>query len=258
FDLVHHGAGSPEDQADTAVSMVRRLVPGDLPPTLDMEDRDPRHADSRDQGFWVDFAHRYLDRIETALGRRPMIYSSRSYWSEFTGNSWEFAEYPLWVVDPNHSASPVLPQTDAGALIWPTWTFWQWHYEKSTTTMPPPFTSADKGVDLDRFNGTIYQLRAMADLGHTAPHVASNTRLVAYTEVDGRIHVLTDVGFWLDADLFDFIAGPPVAAGYPAALGLGDEVFVVFRAVVNHVYSVTRSLGDAAIWFAWSDFTAFN
>jgi GH25 family lysozyme M1 (1,4-beta-N-acetylmuramidase) len=256
FDLVHHQVGTAEDQADTAASMVRRLVPGDLGPSLDMEDRTPAHSNQSDPGFWVDFAHRYLDRIESSLGRRPMIYSSRSYWQEFTGNSGEFVEYPLWVVDPNHAGTPDLPKTRAGNLIWPTWAFWQWHYEKSATAMPAPFTAPQKGVDLDRFNGTVYQLRGMADLGHTAPHVAGNTRFVAYTEVDGRVHVLTDLGYWLDADLFDYISGPPVAAGDPAALGLGEEQILVFRAVDNHVYAVTRSLDDASGGWSWRDITS--
>jgi len=254
FDLVRHRAGTPEQQANAAAGLIKRLLPGDLGPTLDMEDRDPAHTSARDPGFWVGFAHRYLDRIESALGRRPMIFTSRSFWQEFVGNSDEFVEYPLWVIDVNHARDADVPNI-AGQRIWPAWTFWQWHTEESTTPMPAPFTAADSGVDLDRFNGTIYQLRGLADFGHTAPHVAANTRFIAHTTENGRIHLLTDLGFWLDWDLLNDIPGPPIAAGDPAAIGIGDEQIVVFRAMDNHVYALTRIVGDPAGW-SWRDITS--
>jgi hypothetical protein len=51
FNLVHQSTGTPEAQAMTAVDMLQRLVPGDLGPTLDMEDRSPAVALHHKPGF---------------------------------------------------------------------------------------------------------------------------------------------------------------------------------------------------------------
>jgi GH25 family lysozyme M1 (1,4-beta-N-acetylmuramidase) len=243
YDLVNHAAGSATAQAKQAAGVVQRLAPGDLGPSLDMEDRDNAHSHANDPGFWVDFAHEYLDAIETALGRRPMIYTSRSYWHEFTDDSNEFIDYPLWVIRINNPTADPPP-------VWPTWTIWQWHTEISTTPMPPPFTAAQRGVDLNHFNGTIHGLRGLADLGHTAPHLVGNLPFVTYGEPDGRIHLLEFVsGSWHDQDVlgapFGHVIGTlPLAAGDPAAIALGDEQVIIYRSADGGIQALTRNLTD--------------
>src|SRR5262249_15123705 len=110
-----HG-GSIADQANKVIMLVKRLGPGDLAPALDLEDEPrnpanglPQEASKGgrfplDQGLQpteegyqyrhiAAYADRgsngrrelltdiqdFLDRVETALGRAPMIYTSRMW-----------------------------------------------------------------------------------------------------------------------------------------------------------------------------------
>jgi GH25 family lysozyme M1 (1,4-beta-N-acetylmuramidase) len=241
YHLLSHNAGSVAEQVERFGTTVGRLVPGDLGPSLDLEDRDAGHHSD----FWIPRINQFADLIEARLGRQPIFYTSRSYWQEFANDDLGFGQYPLWVVWVN----PGEPRLPAG---WTKWHFWQWHWEKSTTPMPAPFAASDKGVDLDRFNGTIYQLRGMADLGHTAPHVAASQDSVAYSEVDGRIHLLESVkGSWIDHDLFNrvqwtnVIGTLPPAAGDPAAMTLGNEQVIVYRSGDGGVHALTRTIGTS-------------
>lgn len=252
FNLVHFNAGSPEDQAMTAVGMVKRLVPGDLGPSLDMEDRDANHTAAKAPGFWVDFANRYLDTIETALGRQPLIYTSKSYWTEFTDDSPDFADYPLWVIDVNHTVA-------AMPTVWPRWTFFQWHTELNKSAMPAPFKASDAGVDLDHFDGTIYQLRGMADLEHTAPHLVEDINYIAYTALDGHIHVMVRLlGKWEDTDVFNDLTDAPVAAGDPAAAGAGKEQVIIYRGKDAHIYALSRPGTDLTDHWSVLDITGLE
>jgi hypothetical protein len=111
--------------------------------------------------------------------------------------------------------------------------------------MPAPFAESDKGVDLNHFRGTIYQLRGMADLGHTAPHLVGNQESIAYTEKDGRIHLLSLVqGTWMDEDISALVPTAPLAVGDPAAVGVGSEQILLYRAADANIYGLTRSLTD--------------
>ena len=265
-------------QADQYIGAVKRLVPGDLGPTLDLEDRieaadphlpeeviepchnpHPLHAlnpfdNAHNRGFWVNFAHDYLDRVEAALGRQPVIYTSRSWWQQFTGMSREFTDYPLWVVRVNFAGAD--PLVDTPRLPWSTWAFWQWHYEGSRDPMPPLFT--DRGVDLNRFNGSIWQLRGMADLGRTAPYNSSGSQCVAFVETDGHVHLLSytyvvqaprqqAVWAWRDDDLTfpatqrGFTQPDAVAAGDPSAVAIAGREYIVYRSLNGLICYYSRS-----------------
>jgi GH25 family lysozyme M1 (1,4-beta-N-acetylmuramidase) len=245
YDLVRRRGGTPAQQADTLVGAVKRLVPGDLAPMLDLEDR--REAPT--PGFWVRFAHTYLDRVEAALGRQPIIYTSRSWWEEFAEMSTEFTDYPLCVIVINYAGTDPLSVTSPHhpLLPWRDWTFWQWHTEDSRDPMPRPFTN--RFVDLDRFNGSIWQLRGMADLGRTAPHTSRRGLHVAHVETDGHVHLLTSTGAgaWRDDDVtFQStqrgISDPEaVALGDPAAVTFGGREFIVYRSANGQLSCFSRS-----------------
>jgi len=51
FDLVHHNAGSATAQATQVARIIQRFVPGDLGPSLDMEDRDLNHSHAKATGL---------------------------------------------------------------------------------------------------------------------------------------------------------------------------------------------------------------
>jgi GH25 family lysozyme M1 (1,4-beta-N-acetylmuramidase) len=261
YDLVRPRGGTPVQQADTLVGAVKRLTPGDLAPMLDLEDRleepaaAPPHklfspfSNANNPGFWVRFAHTYLDHVEAALGRQPIIYTSRSWWEEFAGMSAEFTDYPLCVVLVDYAGTNPLSVTSPHhpRLPWRDWTFWQWHYEHSMDPMPALFT--DVGVDLDRFNGSIWQLRGMADLGRTVPHNSRRGQHVAYVQPDGHIHLLTftGAGAWRDDDLTfqstqKGISDPgAVALGDPAAVTFVGREFIVYRSTNGQISCFSRS-----------------
>lgn len=261
YDLVRPRAGTPLQQADTLVGAVKRLTPGDLGPMLDLEDRleepapAPPHkpfnpfSQANRPGFWVTFAHRYLDRVEAALGRQPIIYTGPNWWEEYTGVSTEFTDYPLCVKVLDYAGRDPLSVTlpHHPRLPWRDWTFWQWHYEHSKDPMPQPFIS--RFVDLDRFNGSIWQLRGMADLERTAPHTSRRGLHVAYVETDGHVHLLTSTGAgaWRDDDLtFQSaqrgISDPgAVAVGDPAAVTFAGREFIVYRSANGQLSCLSRS-----------------
>jgi peptidoglycan hydrolase-like protein with peptidoglycan-binding domain len=105
-------------QVDIFVDLVGRLVPGDFGPMLDLVDQLDPHKPNiglfddsnevRNARYWVDAIKHLLERLETAMGRQPAIYTSRRWWHSFTNDAPGFEHYPLWVSDINH-ASPVLP-----------------------------------------------------------------------------------------------------------------------------------------------------
>jgi lysozyme len=90
----------------------------DLPPALDVE----RVKQSPVGEASIEWQLRWCRRIETLLGRRPMIYTGQGYWSRI-GNpdSPELGTYPLWlaayVLEPD--AYVPLPWKASG------WTMWQ-------------------------------------------------------------------------------------------------------------------------------------
>lgn len=88
----------------------------------------------------------FADRIEAGIGRKPMIYTSASWWNPCTGNDPSFGRYPL---DVAHYAqrSPPLP---AG---WTTFALWQY---------APGDPKKPDSHDRDVVNGGAAGLRALA------------------------------------------------------------------------------------------------
>ncbi len=85
------------------------LQSGDLPPVLDVEQRNGTNA--------ADFkkeVKRWLEVVEHYYHIRPIIYTNVEFYNRCLGN--EFDEYPLWVA---HYYQPQQPRIQRG------WTFWQ-------------------------------------------------------------------------------------------------------------------------------------
>ncbi|HEY5927637.1 MAG TPA: GH25 family lysozyme [Kofleriaceae bacterium] len=122
------------------------LLPGDMPPMLDVEDADgltgPQIAAAVQQ--WMNY-------VEPRIGMRPFIYTGFYFWRDSVGGA-DFSQHPLWIA--NYSATcPLVP---------PHWTKWTFH-QYSSTAMIPGITA--NTVDVNKFNGTLAQLQA---LGQTA------------------------------------------------------------------------------------------
>lgn len=124
-------------QAQNFINTVR-LLPGDLPPVLDIEER-PRSQsmDSLKVGL-----KRWLDRVESHYKVRPIVYSGDSYFSDFLEK--EFAGYTLWIANYNFWIEK--PKKH--------WNFWQFSERGSV--------SGIKGyVDLNMFQGDIEDLEKL-------------------------------------------------------------------------------------------------
>jgi GH25 family lysozyme M1 (1,4-beta-N-acetylmuramidase) len=270
-------------QVSQAVGVVERLSPGELGPCIDFEEtswNEPKlgHANKVNPWTpkqWVDALQQYFDGIETALGRIPMIYTSWQVWHEAVENNNHpgmsdadldpddslMRNYPLWVkmyYDPaatryRDRLTRVPDELRDLPTPWLDWAFWQYSDQRPTVTT---FASLDAGTDMDVSHGSIYRLRGMADLDHTAPHTSGSLTFISYAQPDGRVHLLTNLGFWTDWDLFnDNDPQPPPAAGDPTAAVIGNEQIILYRDRDGHIQALTRTIGPQPAGWTVTDLT---
>lgn len=124
-------------QAKNFIKAVK-LVPGDLPPVLDIEEM-PKHQsmDSLKVGL-----KRWLDEVESHYKVKPILYSGDKYFTDFLQR--EFSDYVLWIANYNFWVEDLKDH----------WNFWQFS-EKGTV-------KGIKGnVDLNIFNGNIEELERL-------------------------------------------------------------------------------------------------
>lgn len=215
------GSGTVAQQADKVISLIPRLGPGDLAPALDLED-EPRGAAKRyplDEGVapgQTGYHYRttqagrteviadtqdFLDRIETALGRTPLIYTSVMWMdSDMMNNPTDLAAYPLWTV--NHGRTARLVDIDVGG--WGTaWDIIQYAEDGKTVFGIANYSEPGIGIggcDFDAYRGALAGLRGLADLGRPAAAMTSAVSFAAHAEADGALHVRTGPG-WTDRNL---------------------------------------------------------
>jgi lysozyme len=106
-------------EADVFLSRVGELHSGDLLPALDVEAPFDGLGPARLR-VWV---RTWLRRVRTALGERPIIYTSPSSWAA-TGNTTEFAKagHPLWIANWGVS-QPSVPASNWAGRGWSVWQF---------------------------------------------------------------------------------------------------------------------------------------
>lgn len=116
------------------------LKPGDLPPVVDIE-----RLSQGDPRALVPALQQFLGLLEEKYGVKPILYSGEYFASEYLS---AFGDYPLWLAEYSGKTSPQLP------VGWARWTFWQYSQSGSVADVPGP-------VDLNRFNGSTVQLKAL-------------------------------------------------------------------------------------------------
>jgi lysozyme len=141
-------------QADNYINYVRTLKDdGELPPVLDLETHDNVKKEKIIPAVKV-----WLDRVEAAFGKKPIIYSGfyflKDYLSEAGGGPPAWAkDYPLWLAQyPDQYVEGMQPSLPKG---WFKWTIWQYS-EKGR------LNGINANVDLDVFNGTLEDLYKFA------------------------------------------------------------------------------------------------
>lgn len=144
----------PNKQAKKFIDYVKTVKDnGELPPVLDLESHDGQPKDKI-----ISRAKTWLDEVEKAFGRKPIIYSGQyflqDYFSEAGGGPPKWAkDYPLWLAQyPNTYVDGQQPFLPRG---WFKWTFWQYS-EKGRVN------GINASVDLNVFNGTLEELYKFA------------------------------------------------------------------------------------------------
>jgi len=130
-------ASSGHEQAMHFIKHVK-LLPGDLPPVLDIENFKGQDAD----GF-VNEIQVWLNVIEDYYHVVPIIYSNASFYNKYLQD--QFADYPLWVAHYQNTKQPAVDRV---------WQFWQ-HNEGGRVNGINAF------VDFNVFNGTDSAFRKM-------------------------------------------------------------------------------------------------
>jgi lysozyme len=139
-------AQDPIAQADLFVDTMGPLDDGDLAPVIDVEATGGLSAATVAARVTT-----WVNRVAARTGRTPIVYTGMYFWRDQLGASAAQASSALWVAQYT-SKCPTLPAP------WTRWTFWQ--YSESGTV-----AGISGAVDLDRFNGSLDDLRAFAGGG---------------------------------------------------------------------------------------------
>lgn len=145
-------------QAKLFVSIIGELKPGDLPPVLDLEDDGSSRLHQLPPAsakMIVEGMTKWIDIVESALNRRVVIYTNAEYWLNKTNNSTRFRDHLLWIAHYNVDI-PIVPTAFRSFSIH--------QYDVDRTVPGIPRTGSLVKVPQDRFNGSINELRELAEL----------------------------------------------------------------------------------------------
>jgi len=145
-----------DDQVKNFLKTMGALRPMDLPPVMDIEWTDAADPDNdgwaaKSSDDVAAFALQWLQAIETATGRTPVIYTSRAWWKDRIGDDKlaKFSRYAIWIAQyvPD-SKGQILPKNLPAQWTWKIWQF----------TESGGITGAlNTSVDVSVFKGTLDQ-----------------------------------------------------------------------------------------------------
>ncbi len=164
-------------QADNLLAQLEKAdfgQPGDLLPVLDCED-----FDGSSKARYREDLQTCLDRVESQIGKKPIIYTLKSFW-KIIGDP-DLSAYPLWVVDLSFVDFPRLPKH------WTDYAVWQYSFTGSVDGI-----SGD--VDRDRFNGSPDELDdiSIADGPRQRPTLRRGARGALVRELQQALGITVD------------------------------------------------------------------
>jgi len=140
---------------------------GELPPIVDLEDA---YNESVHNSKLISTCKAYVDIIEAAFGRKPMIYSRRTYLEprvSISGKAPDWAEdYDLWIAqypfefDPDRMPNINMPRQPNG---WKDWKFWQYSESAIVEGVTDEINRPTR-IDLNWFRGTETELYEYANV----------------------------------------------------------------------------------------------
>lgn len=227
-----------EDEARHYLGIIGPGLTDEEVVVLDLED--DRVSPGRPLQSW---ALRWLEVVEAATGRVPILYSYAPYLREHIGNDGRFRRYPLWLADYTPPAAVVAP--------WGGHTIWQ-HTSSGTVHGIPG------RADLNRFDGDAAAFRRLAvppttpqealamgyiDAclipGQTAPWPGGRWTFYAVTP-EGQVDVLNDVS---------------QLGGKPSAHHFGD---LRGRKLAGPVVELVPTLSGRGYWLVAADGGVFT
>lgn len=164
----------PELQVNNFVNVVGSDL-GELPPVLDCEDQA--------EPFTIAHLRETLDLIETAFGRKPIVYTNFNWWNQHVGVVDWASDYDLWVANWGVD-EPLIPPG------WDMWHFWQWTSDGDG----PTWGAGSPRIDLDYWHGTLAELQAYAEWppqplwNKTVVLLPNNTNLVTWAKFAYEVH----------------------------------------------------------------------
>jgi lysozyme len=126
------GDADPTAQAQHFLSKLGPLQPNDMPPCVDLE-WDFRTVKGQQHDTWsdltpdqiIDRVQTWLNAVEKATGRKPLIYTNAVWWNDRIKDATKFSkfhDYPIWIADYSPSGRgqevPQVPDKQP-------WTIWQ-------------------------------------------------------------------------------------------------------------------------------------
>ena len=141
------------------------LYPCEFNPVLDFEST----VNAPGQTTAASYCLRFLQEVESRIGKTPLLYTSPGYWASHGSSSAEFSKYPLWIAHYGVSI-PTVPKP------WSKWHFWQYTSKGDGKA----YGVASMSIDLDYWNGTLEEFKAWAGLlPPPAPEPTLEQRLAA-------------------------------------------------------------------------------
>lgn len=146
YHYLRYASSGSAQAAHHLAAIGGKVADGDLPPMLDVEDtKDPVNAAQR-----VQIMKDWLDTVEQATGRKPMIYSGAWYWGPYLGTPAGFSDHPLVWAAYTGTTCPQIPDDFPGLAIW------QYLGGQGSTN------GINAACDQDRFYGSDADLLALA------------------------------------------------------------------------------------------------
>jgi GH25 family lysozyme M1 (1,4-beta-N-acetylmuramidase) len=285
--------GSIAEQANLVIRQVPPLLPGDLAPALDLEDeaRPPLNHFPIDQGrFAGEDGYHYragpiyadhgaagrralltdiqdfLNQIETAFGRTPLIYTSRMWSdSDMMNNpadlepNYPMSNYPLWTVHHPRRGRTLDQQqqdlVDTSLGGWGrNWQFIQYAAEGRWWGIDP-YTEPGiniPGLDWDAFRLSMHELRGLADIGRLGIALVGqfssvpsplDVSYIAHADLQDTLHVLADHG-GREQDSSGTLRRN---SGDPVLLATSTALCLYFRSG-DHLVEATAAIATPSQW----------